>query len=386
VRKTVGNGGDLRVADRHNPHLSSDQILLFLDGELLPRESAQAKAHFEACWSCRVRREQVEGVIADVVSYRDCLTRSSIPLSTDVRTTFLMNLRQLVRSVGKPTLTRRILDLFHVLESFVQGELVPRHAWISGVVLATFALFLLTRLWEVPRVSASQFLTNAQAAEVRARDGIAKPVVYQKLNIRLGNQAVARTIYRDLARDTQVDYLDGGASEDGSTRTSTRRTNVPNSTHQMDVEFEQTFRTAHLNWEDPLSPSSYDAWRNSLTRKQDEVTQVVDGRLTLTTTTAEGPIKEATITVRASDFHPVSEVFYLNDTRQVEVTELAWQVLPMEAIDSVIFASARVPAPVAMRPAPPAASGPTDAELAETELQARGALDCLCWQSGRHHP
>jgi hypothetical protein len=367
MRKSQPQAHDPLAANSQNPHLSGDQILLYLDGELSSRETAQAKAHFEACWSCRVRSEQIAEVIADVVTYRDTLIKSSVPLSTDARTSFLAQLRQLAQSVGKRSLASRILDFFRVL----QGEIFPRQAWITGIVITSFALFLLVRFSGVPRVSASQFLANAQASELRARDGIAKPVVYQKLSIRLGDHAVARTIYRDVAGNHQVNYLDGGTprlASDGLIRKAAYRPDLEL------AEFERVFREAHLSWEDPLSPASYDAWRHSLGRKQDRVTQVSDGQLTLMTTTAEGPISEATMTVRAKDFHPVAEIFYLSDAERVEVTELAWEVIPMEAIDSGIFATPYVPSRAPLRSALPTPMGPSDAELAETELRARIAL------------
>jgi hypothetical protein len=374
MRRPGGNAADTGALHRQNAHLSSDQILLFLDGELSPRENAQAQAHFEACWTCRVRSLQVEEVIADVVAYRDCLIKSSIPLASDVRATFLMRLRQLARSTGKSTMANHIQNLSRTLRFFLEGEFIPRRAWISAIVIASLTLSLLVRFWEVPKVSASQFLSNAQAAETRALDGIPKPVVYQKLQIRLGNQTLARTIYRNLAADTQVDYFNSGAEETSSKPTSILRTAGLRSSHEFDPDFERTFRDAQLSWKDPLSPSSYDAWRNGLSKKEEEVTQVGDGRLTLKTTTAEGPIKEATITVRASDFHPIAEVFYLGDSRLIEVTELAWQVIPMEAIDSDIFAGMHVSLPGAVHPTVAVSSEPTDAELAETELRARIAL------------
>ena len=61
--------------------------------------------------------------------------------------------------------------------------------------------------------------------------------------------------------------------------------------------------------------------------------------LTLTTTTDEGPIAEARLTFRMPDFHPIAAILLLHDTRQVEVTELVWDVLPLEAVDPAIFST-----------------------------------------------
>jgi hypothetical protein len=66
----------------------------------------------------------------------------------------------------------------------------------------------------------------------------------------------------------------------------------------------------------------------------------------------------------------------LHDARQVEVTELVWNVFPLEAVDPAIFSTEPMrPLDVArladLVPPPPS---PSDAELAESELQARVAI------------
>ena len=378
MRNPSRNPGGLTAHNRkssQNPHLSSEQLLLFLDGELSSGETAQVKAHLEACWSCRVLSEQVGEVIADVVAYRDCLIKPSFPPTAGARAMFVTQLSQLVRSIGRPTLGSHMLGLLRALLTFLQGGIVPRHVWIGGIVITAFTLLLFTRFLEVPRVSASQFLANAQASEVRALDGVAKPVVYQKLRIRLGNRGVTRTIYRDLGGKRRLDYLDSvSGGQVANIGGAVQGTSSLSGSQVVDAELQQTFRTAHFNWEDPLSPTSYDAWHNSLSQKKDEVTQSSDEFLTLKTTTTDGPIKQASITVRTVDFHPVAEDLYLQDTHQVEVTELAWQIIPVEAINRAIFAGERAPSPIAVRPTVPVLSRPTEAELAEAELQARVAM------------
>jgi anti-sigma factor RsiW len=380
MRRRPGNRSDIsadNTKSNQNPHLSEEQLLLVLDGELSARETAQAEAHLQACWSCRARSEQIGEVIAAVVEYRDSLIEPHPRLSDAARAMFAAQLDQLVRSVGRPTLWSRIVGLLRALQTFSQAA-VPRHVWISGFVTAAFTLLLLTRLWEVPRVSASRFLANAQASEVRALQGVAKPVVYQKLRIRLGSQGVTRTIYRDPDGKRQVDHLDSSRGREAANNggSSMQGTNRSNASQVVEAELQQAFRTARLNWEDPLSPTSYSAWHDSLSQKQDEVTQVGDGFLTLKTTTVEGPIAEASITVRTADFHSVAEDLHLQDAEQVEINELAWEVIPMEAINPAIFAVEPDASPTFARstlPYPDPA-GPSDVELAEAELQARVAM------------
>jgi hypothetical protein len=362
-----------------NPHLSDEQLLLALDGESSAHEAAQVEVHLEACWSCRTRREQIEKTIGDVVEYRDHLMKPYFPIPTGGRSLFVTRLEQLALSVGRPPLWNRVVRALRTLGAISQS-LVPRYVWIGALVVASLALFSFTRLWRVPKVSASQLLENAQGSEVRALHSVAKPVVYQKLRIRVGGQTVTRTIYRDPVGMRQADRLDVAEGAGGALASNVGSPAEPqdqrNAVQNADAELRQTFLTAHLNWQNPLSPASYSAWYKSLGEKLDEVTTVGDGLITLKTTTSEGPIAEARITVRTSDFHPIAEDLRLKDTRQVEVHELAWEVLPMEAINVAIFApepalSPEIGRPSSVAPQPP---GLTDAELAEAELRARVAI------------
>ena len=372
----VGSAGNQRSEE--NPHLSDEKLLFALDGELAPGESAQVKSHLQACWSCRARSEQIEEAIASVVEYRDRLAASFGPVSTGGRAEFVAQLQQLARSVGRPTLRSRIVGTLRALQAFSKGVL-PRHAAISGLVMAILLLLLLARPWEIRKVSANQLLENAQVSEVRALQSVARPVVYQKLSIRIGDEAVTRTIYRDLVGVRQTDLVDvSGRTEERSNGLASPRQPQKRSefTQRARREMEQTFLQAHLNWQDPLSAATYKDWHNNLDEKHDQVSLSGNNLLTLTTTTDEGPIAEARLTFRTPDFHPIAAILLLHDARQVEVTELVWNVLPLEAVDPAIFSTEPVKPLDVGRPANlvPPPSWPTDAELAESELQARVAI------------
>jgi hypothetical protein len=361
-----------------NPHLSDEKLLFALDGELAASEYAQVTSHLQACWSCRARSEQIQEAIASVVEYRDLLATSFGPISTSGRAKFVTKLQQLSRSVGSPTLRSRIVGTLRALQAFSKGKF-PRHAAISGLVMAILLLLLLARPWEVRKVSANQLLEDAQVSEVRALHSVTRPVVYQKLSIRIGDEAVTRTIYRDLEGVRQTDRVDisgrtGELSKGvGSPSELQKRSESMQSARN---EIEQTFLQAHLNWQDPLSAATYKDWHNNLDEKQDQVSLTGNNLLTLTTTTDEGPIAQARLTFRTSDFHPIAAILLLHDARQVEVTELVWNVIPMEAVDPAIFLTEPVKPLDVARTANlvPPPSSPTDAELAESELQARVAI------------
>jgi anti-sigma factor RsiW len=48
-------------------HLSDQQLLLDVEGELSAHDAKQVGAHLEACWKCRARRQELESTIADFI-------------------------------------------------------------------------------------------------------------------------------------------------------------------------------------------------------------------------------------------------------------------------------------------------------------------------------
>jgi len=48
-----------------NSHLTDQDLLLTADGELPGRRATQVRAHLAACWDCRARMAQMEGIIID---------------------------------------------------------------------------------------------------------------------------------------------------------------------------------------------------------------------------------------------------------------------------------------------------------------------------------
>jgi Putative zinc-finger len=48
-------------------HVSDQDLLRALDGELTPRDGARVGAHLAECWTCRARKQEIESAIADFV-------------------------------------------------------------------------------------------------------------------------------------------------------------------------------------------------------------------------------------------------------------------------------------------------------------------------------
>ena len=48
-------------------HISDQELMLALDGELPAQDAARVNAHLAECWTCRARRQEMESAIADFV-------------------------------------------------------------------------------------------------------------------------------------------------------------------------------------------------------------------------------------------------------------------------------------------------------------------------------
>jgi hypothetical protein len=66
-------------------HLSDQDILLVVDGEVSRRRAKQARAHLAACWLCRSRLAELEATIADFVSLHRRMLDPQLPGATGPR-------------------------------------------------------------------------------------------------------------------------------------------------------------------------------------------------------------------------------------------------------------------------------------------------------------
>ena len=81
-------------------HLSDQDLLLDLEGELSPRKARSARVHLEGCWNCRARRREFEDAIADFVRLNQA---SSLPAADGPRALLKARLAQLSKTRGENT-------------------------------------------------------------------------------------------------------------------------------------------------------------------------------------------------------------------------------------------------------------------------------------------
>jgi hypothetical protein len=81
------------------------------------------------------------------------------------------------------------------------------------------------------------------------------------------------------------------------------------------------FRAANYDWDDPLSAKSFQAWRDRLPEKRDEVIEERDA-YRIRTSTDSGELLEATLTLRIPDLQPLVEFLPLPQSAHILFVDL----------------------------------------------------------------
>lgn len=103
-------------------HISDEDLLMAVDGELEDRETAQVEKHLLACWACRARRQEIEDAIAVYVRVHQRNLNSRIPPAAGPRA----------------LLKARLMEMPAPSRSFLGGGLPP--LWLQVAAVGTIAI------------------------------------------------------------------------------------------------------------------------------------------------------------------------------------------------------------------------------------------------------
>src|SRR5262245_6343294 len=181
-----GMNGD----EQHPPR---EQLLLYVDRELSPKEAAQIDTHLGVCWSCRAHVSKVEKSIADFMEFDGTMLMPRLSPPPNGWRGFDRALEQVIAESGKRSLFSIVFGSFGRLISRVRLFLMVR-PWIriaAGFLAALLIATLALRSNRVPMVSAGELLRNAAEAQSAKLRAIEEPVIYQKLRVRRTTPASA---------------------------------------------------------------------------------------------------------------------------------------------------------------------------------------------------
>lgn len=183
-----------------------------------------------------------------------------------------------------------------------RGALIP--VAVSVLISAVAVWVALNHSKE--RMDAGSVLRDAMRSEGRLRAAFGPGVVHQQVEIRASGLAHHRDIYRDL---------------DGRRRPKSQP--MDSNERQLRAKLAE----AQYDWQDPLSAANFEAWRDRVPRRHEDVERRGTDLLTVTTTASAGPVLWQSITIRLGDLHPVARSLLFRDQESFQVAELSYEVV-----------------------------------------------------------
>lgn len=376
-------------------HLEDDAIISYLDGELSDDVQSQIRQHLVSCWDCRSRLKITQDSIEKFMGVRrEILLPQEIPPTGPALNLFRERLeiyKTANQSVAYSLFSRsywhskfKSFNFFSKYKTLVSGSSpLPLRIGIAAVAVLIIAVLV----FQVPTtISAAELLRNANEARNSKLKGVDEPVLYQKIQVRSitadkadKSETVSWETWGDAAqkRFREATENAGGRQFINSTNKESEAGNAP----PLLTELDRILRANNMNPQSPLSAASFQAWRDSLKQKQEEVTKnaASDGAdiFVLHTIPVDeinfGQISEAAFSVRARDWNPFKlqlKVKQPGGTLVYELTEQISEVIAFSQLPPEIF-----PAPQLAEASKPSASPKESTSPSpETALQSNSML------------
>jgi hypothetical protein len=329
-------------------HLSDETISRLIAGELATVRAFRARSHIEKCWQCRSHREAFERAAMQVTEHRNRLVEGTPP-NLQRRELLLADLRRRAeQSAPQPIWTRSISDL----RMWIDKQMNPIFTSTAIVLTASVLLIWVWQRSDRNLVNAAQLLQRAVASDAAISQGTAG-VIYQNVLITSARAKIEHEVYRDPRGI---------------------RHRRPEPVKAEIASVQHVLSAVGVDWDAPLSATSYREWHDRQASVSDEVHRDDGNLLTLVSKVPNSWIEEESLTVRASDFHPVARTIETRSYGTVEIAEVSYAVLPWSGVNEALFepfGGALHANPVILP------SLPTTEELDSAELSARLVLNQL---------
>lgn len=115
-------------SSRERQHLSEEQMLLFLDGEVSSREASKLRRHVEGCWECRAQLAATEDTICDFVQLHHKQFGGALPAAEGPAALLRAQIR---KCATNPRNT--------VSKNGIRNGILPRTLWVSAMALVVLA-------------------------------------------------------------------------------------------------------------------------------------------------------------------------------------------------------------------------------------------------------
>jgi len=325
-------------------HPDENQLLLALERELSSEEAARIDNHLGSCWSCRARYNEMQRGILAFVEYRE---KRYLPSLASPPNDFRDFPARLVTTAADgPTAGLVVTILRNLWAGFTSRSQL---SWVTATAVVMVAVIVWTQVLSPTPVSANELLTRAVASQnpsVPQASTTVRRQVHQRVRISSGQQ----TLVRDF--EWQIGSPIPGAR--------------------------WALRSEPSAWNAPLTAEGFASWRDSILKKKDKVKRSGD-LWTLNTTAVTGPVKEASLVVRANDYHPVEQHILFADDRRLDFEELSFEIRAQrEASQPTMTPQIAQNAPAKT----PEVAAPPAVDLNETELLLRYTMFTYQWDLG----
>ena len=165
-----------------NDHLTLQQMLAFLDGELPRLETRKVESHLHSCWTCRSAAERLKGDIGTIL---DALNERFAPALPPPPLPWPSFNALLARSAPPlPSMRSRI-------SAYMSSLLNPVRVLVVTSVIALLLIFAYSTFRSKP-VSAQEVLRQVRIAEMK-RNTVAKDqVIRERVQIRRSSHGGSR--------------------------------------------------------------------------------------------------------------------------------------------------------------------------------------------------
>ena len=294
------------------------------------------------------------------IIYNDPLIAQEAELDDDLAEASLLNAPSFASISDAPVPWRVSIAAFlgHVWRRI--RRILPLHMnpLLASALLFGLCSILCFLLWtrSGPGISAKTMLSRAEQSDASVSKDDQSGVIYQKVRITASGHTMEHAIYRDPQRKRRFKQQHLNSEEQ---------------------RFKDKLDKAGVNWDEPLSATTYQDWHDHAQVTRDTVQETDQDLLTLTTSVSNAEITQESLTVRKSDFHPVARSISFRDIGNVEIAELQYATLGWDPIfeQMVENSDSFSPSVHTMAPILPRLPSPEQLDLAE--LQARLALNRL---------
>jgi len=98
--------------NREEQHPPCEQLLLYVDRELMPKGAARIETHLGACWSCRAQVSKIEKSIVDFMEFDGVMLTPRLSPPPNSWRGFDGALRQVAAESGRRSLLTTVFSSF----------------------------------------------------------------------------------------------------------------------------------------------------------------------------------------------------------------------------------------------------------------------------------